>query len=176
MTIKKDGYYVSQMNLVYWNASVIKGADASSFQIFNDTWAKDRKCVYCNGQKVTKAGVNSFQALNSLYAKDNNHCYYPGGIIKEADVASFRVLDDGVCLFESRNGFGDHVHTRRGSQGYAADAGKVFFHIQTIGKPCVAAKADPETFQVLGCGHGRDEQNVYYEGRGSRRPMSIPSR
>jgi hypothetical protein len=157
------GYWVSDRQVAYYNSGEIQGAEVSSFQKLNDTWAKDRKHIYCYGGRVTKADVNSFQALNPLYAKDKNHCYYPGGIIKEADVESFRVLDDGVCLFEYRNAFGDHTHTHCASQGYAADAKKVFYHVNTIDKPCVVGKADPVSFQVLECGYGRDRQSVYYQ-------------
>ena len=159
----KNGYWISDRQVVYYNSGEIRGAEVSSFQKLNEFWAKDRKHVYSGSRRVAKADMNSFQVLNPLYAKDKNHCYYADGIIKDADAASFRVLDNGECLFEYRNAFGDHTRTHHGHQGYAADAEHVFHYVLTIGKPCVVNKADPATFQVLGCGYGRDAQNVYYE-------------
>jgi hypothetical protein len=163
MSINTGGYWVSAKQVVYFKSVEIRGADGLSFQKLSETWAKDRKHVYSYGRRITKGDVNSFQVLNELYAKDKNHCYYLGGIIKGADAASFHVLDAGECLFEFRNAFGDHVFTRHGHQGYAADAKQVFYYVQTIDKPCVVGKADLASFQVLGCGYARDEQNVYYD-------------
>jgi hypothetical protein len=135
----------------------------ASIQRLNDTWAKDEKHIYCAGRKMAKADVISFRVLNDLYAKDANHCYFLGGIIKEADATSFEVLDDGECVQVYHNGFGDHVHTYRSQAGFAADERNVFHYVMTIGKPCILKKANRKSFQVLGSGFGRDQQNVYFE-------------
>jgi len=101
--------------------------------------------------------------LNGVYAKDANQCYYLGRIIKEADAASFQALDDGNCVREYRNGFGDLVSAYNSCEGFAGDDKNVFHHIRTIGKPCVLKKADRHSFQVLGCSFGHDQQNVFFE-------------
>ncbi|MGL6073536.1 MAG: DKNYY domain-containing protein [Fimbriiglobus sp.] len=135
----------------------------ASIQRLNDTWSKDQKNVFCAGRKMAKADVTSFQVLNDLYAKDANHGYYLGGIIKEADATSFEVLDDGECVREHHNSFGDHVRTDRSLAGFAADEKNVFHYVMTIGKPCILKKAHRKSFEVLGYGFGRDQQNVYFE-------------
>src|SRR5580765_1354886 len=163
MSIKTNGYRVSANHVVYFNSEKILGVDSLSFVKLSEIWAKDRKHVYCVGRRISKADVSSFQVLNPLYAKDANRCYYLGGIVKEADPDSFQVLDDGECVREYHNGFGDHVHTERSAAGFAADATHVFHYVHTIGKPCILSKADRASFQVLGCGYARDQQNVYFE-------------
>jgi hypothetical protein len=158
-----EGYWVSAAQVPHYRSEKIPGADGVSFQRLNETWAKDGKRVYSIGRREAKADVNSFQVLNHLYAKDANYCYYLGGIIKEADPASFQVLDDGVIVREYHNGFGDHVRTEHSYAGYAADENHVFHYVMTIGKPCVLGKAARASFQVLGFGFARDQQNVFYE-------------
>lgn len=163
MSINTGNYWVSAKNVVYFNSVKIPGADGASFEKLNDTWGKDAKHVYAVGRRVAKADVHSFQVLNPLYARDANHAYYLGGVIKEADAASFQVLDDGVCVREWHNGFGDLVYSRGSQEGFAADETNVFHYVLTIGKPCVLKKADRKSFEVLRCGFGRDQQNAYYE-------------
>jgi hypothetical protein len=141
MSTNTRGYWISGKHVAYFNSAKIPGADAASFQILNDTWATDRRHAYSAGRRIAKADVNSFQVLNGLYAKDANYCYYLGGIIKEADAKSFQVLDDGSCVSEYHNGFGDHVHTEKSAAGFAADEKQVFHYVFTIGKPCVLKKA-----------------------------------
>jgi hypothetical protein len=166
MSINTNGYWVSAKHVAYFNSAKIAGADGRSFLKLNETWAKDCKHVYSVGRRIAKADLTSFQVLNPLYAKDADHCYYLGGIIKEADPGSFQALDNGECVREFHNGFGDHVYTNRSAAGFAADEKYVFHHVLTVGKPCVLKKADRATFQVLRCGFGRDQQNVYFENRG----------
>jgi hypothetical protein len=163
MSVNTGNYWVAAQKVVYFNSVKIKGADGASFQKLNDTWGKDAKHVYAVGRKIAKADVSSFQVLNRLYAKDKNHCYYLGGILKEADADSFQVLDSGEYAKEFRNGFGDLVRTNLSYAGFAADAKNIFHSVLTSGKPCMLRKADQASFQVLGCGFGSDNCNVYFE-------------
>jgi hypothetical protein len=163
MSNHNRGYWISDKNVVHFNTAKMPDADAASFQILGVAWAKDAKHAFSGAAKIHRADSQSFQALSAVYAKDANRCYSLLGPIKDADPATFQALDDGVHLFEHRNGFGDHTYTRHEHSGFAADSTQVFHHVGTIGKPCTLKLVDRTSFRVLSCSYGRDNTNVYFE-------------
>lgn len=157
-------YTVNAAGNVYYRHYPIKNADASTFEVLSDIWARDKKSVFTVGRRLSKADRNTFQVLNALYAKDKFHAYYLAGILKEADVGSFEVLDPGTWQCEVKHSLGQTAYRHEVIQGYCRDKDHVFFHVLTIGKPCKVRKADVATFTVLQYGYAKDRANVYFNG------------
>jgi hypothetical protein len=135
---------------IFWNEDEVKGADARSFVLLNETWARDDKHVYVSGRPQRKADAPTFRVLDEVYAKDAGTVLTVAGPLPEADASSFEALGPGT------------------SQGYGRDGHHVFHYVRTIGRPRALKNADPSSFRVIasnaitGC-FGRDNERVYCE-------------
>lgn len=128
----------------------IEGADAKTFTIFNDIYAKDKNSVYVEDKKIENADAGTFEVLdNERYAKDKNQVYYAElyllgmgggykpGLINGADAKTFTVLD----------------------YDYSKDANTVYCFNRVV------RNADPKTFAVLKYGYAIDNNGVYYKDK-----------
>jgi hypothetical protein len=140
---------------VYWGDSgkPMRGADAATFQVLNEIWARDAKRVFVHDSVIPGADAESFEVFNKLYARDRGRAYYSFGIIKTADPSTFRALDSGVR--KTRSPWKSH-------SGFAADRDAVYYYKCTIGKPTILKGADAATFEPIGCDFGKDARNVFY--------------
>jgi hypothetical protein len=148
-----EGYWIRE-GKVYYNTWRCKGADAKSFEVLNDIWAKDSKRLFCVGLRLMSADHDTFRVLNDLYARDKDNIFYLGGIAKKvADPATFEVLDSGSM---------DTPWHWKSYCGYARDSRHVYFYEPSKSSyPHVMRGADPATFRVLEHGYGTDGKSVY---------------
>jgi len=151
---------------VYWGRSSkpIRGADAATFKVLNEVWARDAKRVFVYDSLIRGADADSFEVFNELYARDCAKAYYSFGIIKTADHSTFRALDNGQR--ETRDPWKIH-------SGFAADSEAVYHYELTIGKPSILRSADPSSFEPIGCDYGKDANRVYFQH--ARVPKADPS-
>ena len=163
--IKEDAWRI-EGGKVYWGSSgkPMRGADAATFKVLNEIWAKDAKRVFVYDSLIRGADAESFEVFNCLYARDSTRAYYSYGIIKTADHSTFRALDSGI-----RN----TRHPWKSHSGFAADTDAVYHYALTVGKPSILKGADPATFESLGCDFGKDSERVYFQH--ARVPKADPS-
>ena len=87
-------------NHVYFNTSILKGADAATFMVIphedslNDiNYTKDKDHVFYNDKMFGEVDMASFKVLGLRYATDGRYIYFHTSIVKDADLATFKVND-----------------------------------------------------------------------------------
>ena len=170
--IDEAGYHVRD-NVVYYlnpfpgKAFPIAGADATSFEVFDRTYARDREHVFINGHLLQGADADSFQLmdrpgfskdrdrvyqhdqsisddpehfefLGSDLSRDGAHVYWTDGTVLSSDPQNFTIIVDE-----------DHYL-------FAKDGGTVFVNGNAI------EGASPEGFQVMQGAYSRDDASVFY--------------
>lgn len=166
------GYHVRSETVYYLNpfpgkAFRVEGADSSTFEVFDRTYARDRAHVYINGHPLDGADAGSFQLLDRPgFSKDRDHVYQHDQPISE-DPANFTFLGgelsrdsvnvywtDGSVL--SRDPANFVIITDEDHYLFAKDSEEVFVNGRVI------AGASPATFRVLEGAHSRDDATVFY--------------
>ncbi len=71
---------------------ILKNADIRTFQVLNESYAKDKNNAYYASSAITGADLATFTALSEVYAKDANKVYCLNKIIEDADLATFRPI------------------------------------------------------------------------------------
>ena len=105
------GYHVTDDTVYYLNAFPgkafqIDGADAASFQVFDQSYARDAANVYLDGAVLSGADTATFQPLERPgFAKDAHHVYQRD-VAASSDPAHFELLDgemakDGAAVYWS---------------------------------------------------------------------------
>ena len=70
-------------------------ADPKTFRVLKfDRYAKDKQHVFYNGSLIKEADAASFEAIGSFYARDKNSGYYGGDKVKQSVGAGFSIIDD----------------------------------------------------------------------------------
>lgn len=166
------GYHVRNGAVYYLNpfpgkASRLDDADASSFEAFDHTYARDRHYVYINGELLAGADARTFELLERPgFSKDRERVYQHDDPIS-TDPGNFRFLasdladdsahvywTDGSVLSTDPRNFvilSDEDHYL-----FAKDSSAVFVNGNTI------AGATPTTFEVLDGAYSRDRESVFY--------------
>lgn len=173
------GYHFKDKNSV-WKAyysdeggsvgplSLIKNADADTFQFVKYSYARDKNFAYYYGEVIPDAIPLSFVVLEQVYSKDNNSVFYLKEKINNADSASFEVVDNtyardknfayyrGIKL-EGVNPSTLAIFTC----GYAKDSSKVF-RMAYDGTMTIMDVSDPSSFTMFenGC-YAKDKNFVY---------------
>ncbi|WP_394266110.1 DKNYY domain-containing protein [Anaerotignum sp.] len=91
-----QGYAKDSQQVYFHNGDgkvkIIKGAEASTFRSFGDTFfAVDSKRIYAYGKQLPKADLTSWELLPHWYSHDAKRVYYLNREIKGVDLASFAV-------------------------------------------------------------------------------------
>ena len=168
---QKDGAW-------YYHSTLIRDADAKTFQVLSPHYARDANRVYYGDTYresqdyfltkksrvivVKQADPATFQYLRSEYARDRAHVYFEGVLFPVKDVETFQVLEDGFA----RDRLSGYYHQRPvpGSDGatfsaldghYSKDAKNVFYSYlepapgEPLRKTIRVAGADVASFAVL---------------------------
>ena len=178
----------------YYRELPIEGADAKTFEVLNDNYAKDKGEVYYGdtyrkGQeyylikhsrlRVLKgADPATFRYLNYDYSRDKSSVFYEGVAFPVKDVDTFELIDRAYARDRVTAYY--HQQPIPGSDGstfavidggYSKDARQVFYStLEPRGtNPIRRSKplkgALPESFKVLGIGgYAADSAQVYYRG------------
>ncbi len=121
--------FIKDKNKVYYEKTLIKNADAESFEVINNWFQKDKNrlfhltvplklnpntvkieeqiyafdehSVYFSEQKIEGVDMASFQVLNANFSKDKFHAYYMEIALKEVDAPSFKIM--GSSVFQDKN-------------------------------------------------------------------------
>lgn len=83
------GGFVKKNNYIYFEDSIVVGANPNTFEIIDFEWSKDDKMYFYRGNPIPEIDYLTFEFLDYGYSKDKNHVYYYDEIIKEADVRTF---------------------------------------------------------------------------------------
>jgi hypothetical protein len=99
-----DLNYGRDTNDIYILGNAVGACDPASFRWLKDRWQVDSKCAYGGGTKLPNAQAESFIVLNEWYAKDAEHVYSSVShkAIEGADAATFR-LAEGPCSVCARD-------------------------------------------------------------------------
>jgi hypothetical protein len=166
------GYHVKGDTVYYLNAFPgkafeIAGVDASSFEAFDATYARDRSNVYLDGYVLSGADAATFQPLDrSGFAKDAHHVYLRDVPIS-SDPAHFDLLEgqlakDGAAVYWPDGSVlsDDPAHfviiSNVDHYLFTKDGATVHVNGTPIGE------ADPVTFRVLDGAYGTDGRGVFY--------------
>jgi hypothetical protein len=184
---QKDGAW-------YYLESLIEGADAKTFQVLNENYAKDKDRVYYGdtyrkGQEyyaikhsrvkvLDRADPATFRYLNYDYARDKSSVFYEGVAFAIKDIGTFELIDRAYA----RDRVTGYYHQRPipGSDGasfvvlgssYSRDARQVFYSTlvprgtDPIRRSTPIKGALPESFKVLDSdGYAADASQAYYQG------------
>ncbi len=158
---------------------LVGGADAETFEIINNQYAKDKYRAYFEGKKITKSDVNTYELIKYVYSKDKSNVYYRRSVLTDKP-QTFKILfldrrtpnfiafsTDGTKIYSEGKPFlPDKVDLstfeRVGKTGYARDKNHIYNSRKEI-------DADPETFEVInhssfGNTYARDRSSVFYSG------------
>ena len=158
------GDFATAGDRVFYRAMPIDGADAGTFAVLSEHYAKDRASAYYadthrQGQeyflvkhtrvrRIEGADAATFQPLGYGHARDRVRGYYHQKAIAGSDGASFVALDDN----------------------YSKDASHVFYSdIDPRSQPIAIrsrtlASAQPRSFTVLGDGYAADSTRGWFKG------------
>ena len=188
------GEFATAGDRVFYRASTIEGADARTFTVLSEHYAKDRASAYYadthrQGQeyflvkhtrvrRIEGADAATFAYLDHGYARDASNAYFEGRRFPVADPATFEPLGYGHARDRVRGYF--HQQPIAGSHGasfaalddnYSKDASHVFYSDIDLRSQPVAirsaalAGAQPKSFTVLGDGYAADSARAWYKGK-----------
>lgn len=156
----------------------IVGADAPSFRMLNDYYARDANLVYLDGEGFKVRDINTYERLGDQHARDKISGYYMRAEIPGSDGPTFSEIDfnyarDAKHVYWSDldTGHGTHRGIERTitlpgadpasfviiKSGYAHDAGQVYYEARVLSK-------NPTTFRVLEADYAVSDSAVYYRG------------
>lgn len=109
-----DHFFAKDSDTVFRTGGIVEvleGADAPSFTVINEQYAKDKYVVYFYGRSLPLVHTDSFQLLSvkgcsAHYGIDNAHVYYEDKIIPGADPVSFQ--GTGECYAQDDKGYYFH--------------------------------------------------------------------
>jgi hypothetical protein len=185
------GYHVKGDTVYYLNsfpgkAFQIDKADAGSFEVFDQTFARDRSNVYLNGFVLRGADAASFQPLDRPgWAKDARHVYLRDTPISD-DPAHFELFDGNLAKDRAAVYWSDgsvlsddpaHFAIVSNAEHYLFTKDGDTVHVN--GRPIDGA--DPATFRVLGGAYSTDGPSGFYFSEripdadvASLRPLEAP--
>ncbi|MDR1370456.1 MAG: DKNYY domain-containing protein [Dysgonamonadaceae bacterium] len=88
-----DGYFSRDTSHIFYSGKAIP-ADAKSFELLQEGFAKDQQSAYFLGHLLQNVDVKSFKIVNSLYFSDKNHVYFIHSIPRGK--GDFFVIVDGA--------------------------------------------------------------------------------
>lgn len=91
------------------------------------SWEVEGDKVYAGASLLRGADASTFEVLNYMYARDASRVYYPFGVLAEADPASFRALDSGASFSDfgiSLLNFESYASDKNNVYHYAYTIGK----------------------------------------------------
>ncbi len=190
---RKTGPFYQKEGQWYYRDLRIEDADAKSFTVINDNYAKDKDNVYFGdtyrkGQEYYTVkhsrlrllkGVDpaTFRYLNYDYSRDKSSVFYEGVAFPVKDIETFELIDreyarDRVTAYYRRRQIAgsEGITFAIIGGGYSKDANHIFYSGPDPREPnapdrSTALKgARPESFKVLGGGYSADASQAYYRG------------
>lgn len=166
------GYHVRGDKVYYLagfpgTAVEVGGADISSFEAVDTTYARDKSAVYHDGRPIPGADPASFELLDRPgFFKDRTHVYQRDHPISD-DPARFVLLDGGLAKDSAAVYWPDGSVLSDDPEHFAIVSNKDHYlftkdgsAVHVNGNPI--ADADPATFHVLSGAYAQDAGHVFY--------------
>ena len=155
-----ENYRIEDGEIYYINRK-IEGADAKTFEIFEDNeYAKDKNNVYYNEYVLNEADPKSFKSLSKISSglgKDKNNLYFFEYKVNNIDIKTLEIMADEFLIYlKDKNGLYILLPT---SGGFPADLDN------GIISPKILKNIDKQTFQLIGGKYSKDKNSVYYIGK-----------
>ena len=146
---------------VYYINRKIEGADAKTFEVFEDgEYAKDKNNVYYEENVLNEADPKSFKLLTKIsygLSKDKNNLYFWENKVNNTDVKTLEIMTDEFSIYlKDKNGV-YILFSYNG--GLPVDLDNV------IMSPKILKNVDKQTFQLIGGGYSKDKNSVYSGSR-----------
>lgn len=171
-------YYCKDKNHVFYNAKILKHADAATFQpLANDkteSYWHDKNYAYYKWKRIDGADGASIIYAGQNYAYDKDNVFYQNELMQNADRATFQVLHTDIGR-DKENVFVRSMRTSNIKDNASFEIisiqdqifGKDKYQIYTLRysppHPLVPfPNADIETFEVVGEYYAKDKNRVYY--------------
>ncbi|MBC8086018.1 MAG: DKNYY domain-containing protein [Phycisphaerae bacterium] len=156
----------------------IAGADAPSFRMLDEYYARDTTRVYHDGQPFSVRDINTYERLGDAHARDRFTGYFMRAEIKGSDGPTFSEISgsyskDAKHVYYSKydSNFGQHPPVERSvmlpgadpatfqvlEHSYASDAGQAYFNDKVITKSVAS-------FRLLDRGYAIADNKVFYDG------------
>jgi hypothetical protein len=187
---KKGGPWQQKEGAWHYRELPIESADAKSFEVLNDNYAKDKGNVYYGdtyrkGQEyytikhsrlrvLKDVDPATFRYLNYDYSRDKSSVFYEGVAFPVKDIETFELIDreyarDRItAYFRQRPIAGSDGSTFTIMEGgYSKDARHIFYSgLNPSGteRSTLVKGARQESFKILGAGYAADAAQVYYRG------------
>ena len=129
----------------------LAGADAPSFRMLDNVYARDTNRVYRDGDAFMVRDINTYQRIGDQHAKDRISGYYMRAEIKGSDGSTFAFVD-GHYSKDAKHVFWSDYDSEKGAHA------PVELSVTLPG-------ADPATFAVIKDSYASDANQVYYDGR-----------
>ena len=178
------GYIIRDGSVYFkdWNESQgrfetkLEGADAESFELLDDTLAKDREAVYA-GAKRYPMDVGQFEHLGGAYYRSDSDVFYRTAILirlRRANPGSFQRLKglystDGTHVYYQYHQLEDidASSLKVTSEYFCMDDRNVWY------LDYKQREIDQASFVDLGEGHARDRYGKIYMGTAENRPSHL---
>lgn len=132
--------FAKDKNHIFFKYFILTGVDEATFQILDYGYSKDKNQVFFNEKALPNVNAQTFVVLSVSFAKDNNKIYYHGEPTI-VDINSYEIVSDEI------------------GASYIKDKNNVYFDNELM------LYADPSSFQVLTDGYSKDKNRVYISGR-----------
>jgi len=202
----KKGFHIESDLVMFYSgfpatASIVAGADASSFEAINDEYGKDKKHVFYRRSMIINADPDTFEVLGGAFSRDKNHGYafktYQEIIPVTNDPAHFEIVpnmkgvqddytDDAIIYARDR----EHVYSgseiltsadpatffyvpMRAGTGFSLARDKQFVYWRDTPIP----EADGSTFKVVSYDYFKDKNAVWgtsIDNRGNSSWAKLP--
>ena len=158
---KLNGNYGIEDGEVYYINRKIEGADAKTFEVFEDgEYAKDKNNVYYEENVLNESDPKSFKLLTKIspgLGKDKNNLYFFEDKVNNIDIKTLEIMTDEFSIYlKDKNGV-YILFSYNG--GLPVDLDNV------IMSPKILKNIDKQTFQLIGGGYSKDKNSVYYIGK-----------
>ena len=146
---------------VYYINRKIEGADAKTFEVFEDgEYAKDKNNVYYKENVLNEADPKSFKSLSKIsygLGKDKNNLYFFEDKVNNIDVKTLEIMTDEFSIYlKDKNGV-YILFSYNG--GLPVDLDNMIMSLKIL------KNVDKQTFQLISGGYSKDKNSVYYIGK-----------
>lgn len=155
--------FAKDYTYVFYQNEIVYWADKDSFEVIAEHCAKDKNQIYYGYEKNIFADLDSFVVLNDYHSKDKNNIYFKNAPFLNADYDTFMVLGD--TFSKDKNA----VYRATKKADVDSTSFTVFNKYLTKDQNNVYDQylkpiegADPGSFEVRDKGFSRDKNNLYY--------------
>lgn len=129
-------------NDYYFKGEALHVSDMQTFKVIDlDSYfiGKDKNYCYTTDGRFKITDYKAFERIGYRHSTDSHHVYYYTEVVEGADPKTFEEDQTASSVGKDKNGIYEGIH-----------------RVETN---------SPDAYTNIGFGYGRDEHNIYYEGR-----------